>query len=1048
MHIYETLSNGIKIVEYDPSLNATLADMWNKSKDDWGGGNDTKTPGQVATRIEGGSCIHHYVALEPDNGEAVGYCSLSRYFGDADALYIELLGVRPDYQGKKVGKALVLRCVSRTIELGYPRLDIHTWPGNTNAVPLYKKCGYLWEDRADSTHLVNFIPEILGTGLFKPFFEKADWYADSTRSWEIVPDGVKENKFEVFGYTWEKDGSRLAVGYERTGRRIRLVETDDYRIELMAENHELAFGLNYNCKFTATNKTGKDLFIKINGRGDKNIGFDFALDTQVVGTREFPGQFFVGEINGLQNKWAVHPCVLADVEINGQTVVFGLGIHAKYPLDVSLSTEVKVMQAGLEVPAYINIRSALLQDASVTFTFPENELVSFSEKSYTAKLPAEGKTNIPTTLKNLLAGYDAMPIRYDITLADGTEFSFTKPFNICNQDLTHAFSCENDVEYKIINGPWGVCLGKQDSDAWIYHLTNPVFSKGWFNPPKFGKPYDDEFNLIKPTVSMFLRGTEMVLEAEYLSQKFAGMVITMVFTLSAAGVITRRYRVENRGATPRELFLNDSYWLALGEHTTFRYRGQFTQNHDTTPDGPHFGIEALDSDGFEENWLFEANPEGGRGFCWSPDIKPGFQWGNMAILETDLGRLTSGQVFETPPVVMVYGLFNEFGGFRNYAMGLWDKKNYVPSRRVEVRLNGYNPFIDIQRQKVALDIVNNRETTLEGTISVSSGSFETLTVTNEESDDPTAENNLTLKLDKDPAEIIKIRVDMMLSAYDKSYERVLFTTTSAQIEQKLEGTVYTIDNGKIAFRVDPKYGPVCYSLTTPDGKEWLLSQYPEHKPFAWWNPFLGGIRFIPTHMNNNTMLKEEITACFAEVKDNYGNVWSGIRSSLTVKEDDDIRGAVYETYYVTMPGLPMLCTFFRFINGMGVYRSDVPELDAFIKPVEEGERFYAELADRHGAPQRLNFNAGGDFEVNFVNLAKISGTRAQNLYIFHGNKNNGKTNGIGGDVKFPLGLDIRMEASAAPGKTFTSSPLFLLLTAQDLGLNALDDLERLNFDEM
>ena len=255
MKIYETLENGIQIVEYEDSLAATIADMWNRSNDAWGGGSGIKTASQVIARNAGAAHYNVYIAMAGE--EAVGYCSLARYFGDADTLYISLLGVRPDYHGKKVGKALVLQCMERTMELGYSRIDLHTWSGNTSAVPLYKKCGYLWEDRPDSTHLVNFIPMILKTELFADFFKKADWYNHSTRSLDIVPDGVKMNNFEIFGYSWEMDGETLAVGFERTGRRMRLIETNDYRIELMANEHALAFGLDYTCTFTLKIKQAK-----------------------------------------------------------------------------------------------------------------------------------------------------------------------------------------------------------------------------------------------------------------------------------------------------------------------------------------------------------------------------------------------------------------------------------------------------------------------------------------------------------------------------------------------------------------------------------------------------------------------------------------------------------------------------------------------------------------------------------------------------------------------------------------------------------------------
>jgi hypothetical protein len=820
---------------------------------------------------------------------------------------------------------------------------------------------------------------------------------------------------------------------------------------MMAQNHELAFGLDYDCTFTVTNKTGAPLYVKINGREDKNIRFDFSLDADITGTKEYAGRFYVGEINQLQDTWQVHPCVLANMEINGQKVTFGMGICAKYPLSVSLSTEATVLQAGMEVPAFINIRSALLQDATVTFTVPKTDFISFKENTFTAKITADGKTAIPTAYKILAAGYHAMPLQYDITLADGTPLHFKKPLHVVNQDLTAMFAGENDNHYFIINGVWKVSLNKADNEAWIHHLTNPHFRKGNFWQPKFGKPYDDEFNLIKPTVKTFIRDTNIVMEAEFISQKFDGMVLTMVITLSAVGIITRGYRVENRSQAPRELHLNSTSWLDLDVFTTFKYKGQFTQNHNAPiQDYLNGGIDSIDPEGLEENWLFEANPAGGRGYCWSLGTKVGLQWGSMAILETDLGQLLPNQVLEIPPMVCVYGLFSNFGDFRNYAMRLWDKKNYVPAHLIEIFLNDYNLFIG-DKKEVTLDIMNNREVTLEGTITVSSPLFAAQSVTHEGENEDDNESNATtktsfaLKFEKDPAELAHIRVDMHLSDYEKTYQRVLFPS-KGEILQTEEGTVYTVSNGKITFRVDPVYGPVCYSLTTADGNEWMTSVYPEHKAFAWWSPFLGGVRAIPNKFMNVTLLKEKIAAHFTKVQDNYGNTWQGICTTVHINENDDLRGAVLETYYLTLPNLPMLCSFYRFVNGTGMYCNEPIEFAVFVKPANEGEDFYTDMVEKSGHTRRLRFGAGADMEASFENMVKISSQRTQKLYFFHGNKNNGKYNELGGDVKFPLVLSTSMEMNAAPDKAFTSSPMFLLFTADDIGLHDLDDLERVSFD--
>jgi len=172
MQIYKTLENGIKIVEYEDKFAQSIADMWNQSQEEWGDEGSISTAAQIIAEHAASSHFNVYLALLDE--EVVGYCSFSRYRYDADTLYIPSLNARPDYHGKGIGKALVLQCVERTIELGYPRLDLYTWSGNTAAVPLYKKCGFLWEDRSDSTHFVNFIPQILNTSLFADFFKKAD----------------------------------------------------------------------------------------------------------------------------------------------------------------------------------------------------------------------------------------------------------------------------------------------------------------------------------------------------------------------------------------------------------------------------------------------------------------------------------------------------------------------------------------------------------------------------------------------------------------------------------------------------------------------------------------------------------------------------------------------------------------------------------------------------------------------------------------------------------------------------------------------------------
>ena len=206
----------IQIEKYRPELAAAIADMWNDSHESFGGGNSRMTAQQVRQREESADTLALYLAL--DGERVVGYCKICEYREDTGALYVHLLNVHPDYHGQKIGKQLLLQVIDDTITLGWPRLDLYTWQSNTKAVPLYKKCGFFWEDRDETTHLMNFIPTVVRTEALASHFEYFDWYQDSVREITLAPDGIKQNGFDYYRYEWEKSGKKLRVEFERRGR--------------------------------------------------------------------------------------------------------------------------------------------------------------------------------------------------------------------------------------------------------------------------------------------------------------------------------------------------------------------------------------------------------------------------------------------------------------------------------------------------------------------------------------------------------------------------------------------------------------------------------------------------------------------------------------------------------------------------------------------------------------------------------------------------------------------------------------------------------------
>ena len=1038
MQTYKTLNNGIRIVEYSDAIAETVADMWNKSNESWGGGSGVRTAQQIISEHSSFARFNVYIAMDGD--DAVGYCSLTRSYFDTNTLYIHLLGVRPDYQGKKVGKALVLQCVERTIELGFPRLDIHTWAGNTQAVPLYKKCGYLWEDRENSTYLMNFIPAIVGMGLFAEFFKKADWYADSTRTIEIEPDEAKHNKFGLFGYSWEKDNETLAIGFERSGKRIRFIETNDYKIELMADSHEPAFGMHYNCTFTVENKTGKNLYIKITGKNDGNITFDYRVNTAVDSKQTFSGRFYVAPISQPQDSWRMHPCVLADVEINGETVEFGLGINSKVPVQLSLHQQRQVTRVGAAYDCYFNIKSALSEDALVSFSIPQNELNRFENASYTTQILADARTSIKTNSVALRHGHVEMPVKFSVSFATATPaFQFEYPLHIVNQGISHVFAYEDEKVYCIVNGPWRIELDKNDNEANTYNISGGEGIN--FEPPKLGKPYANEFDAAKPTVKMFEHGNTMVMEAEFVSEKFRGIVLTIIYTLSAAGAITRNYRIKNTSTNEQPLMLLDPQWLPMGVSTIFNYDGKIITNSDGKNNSDAlYGFSDIEPNKFNENWLFEPHPHHPFGVCWHPSYKPSFKYGSGAGFEINCGNIAPGQTFETHPIEFMFGVFNNFNAFRNYAMNQYNRTPALPENIMQPRLNGHNPFI--MKNTAMLEILNNRSVTREGRINVSSNGITEPQHQSNPGETVVPANVFDLPLCKPASDVGLINIELDLVDYYKPYQRALFFPGNNSVTTHESDGVFTVSNGRLTFKVSPAWSNALFSMVshaTEGDNEWLFSRYPVHEPYAWDSPFIGGLHSKFSNMRNSMLLKEHVTANFTEMTDCFGNKWQGIRTVLTINEFDANKNATCESYYLTMPGLPVLCHFIKFVNNTGHFRNDKITTSAVFESGGKLTDLAAEFTNKNNINYHMRFGVNDD-EFMFDRLLKLRSQRAESLYLYKDDREME----VYGDNKI-VGFYANTYMHAEHGGTLTGKPLFLITTNTELTLDALEDLRRVQF---
>ena len=117
-----------------------------KDADSWPGGfegNLQFTPEIVENQNKGYDFSSYFVVVSPkDDSKIVGTCFVAPSWNLQDAHYVELLGVDPQHQRQKLGKAMLLRATKYATEQNHRLIGLDTWAGNTNAMPLYKRQGY------------------------------------------------------------------------------------------------------------------------------------------------------------------------------------------------------------------------------------------------------------------------------------------------------------------------------------------------------------------------------------------------------------------------------------------------------------------------------------------------------------------------------------------------------------------------------------------------------------------------------------------------------------------------------------------------------------------------------------------------------------------------------------------------------------------------------------------------------------------------------------------------------------------------------------------
>lgn len=907
--------NRIEIVKYDRNYAEEVATMWNKSGKNWGGEEVVKTAEDIINENDNMGNICAFLAI--DGKEVVGYCSFGEYKQDEGASYIPLLNVRPDYIGQKVGKRLLLECVKMAINAEWPRLDLYTWQGNDKAVPLYKKCGFFWERRDDTTHLMNFIPYVMRTEAVKHYFEVLDWYTDSFREIKIKSDGRTEGDFEYYDYIWERDETHLRMEFERKGRGLTCIETDDYMIKARVNKQNLVFGRKYDIQYDIQNKSKKELQVSIKSQNDKNIRCDFTYEGYISDSETITKEFFIDPMEEEQSIWKTHPCVASEITINGKKALFKVGIDPKFPVKLKMTDLNRPLLIGKASECYIDIQNNFDEDIQVVFQLKDSNFISFDGVVVQSNLKAKEKTSV--ALGFLLKDYGFYDKDITVNIKSLTdELVFKAKVTGAFKGYRGRYYGANEDGWYIYNGQYSMRLNKRNNFVSIYKLGHIPDDDITLRPPQLGKPYSLEFYNKKPEdVSFEVRKDSVLLKAVYRSEKFKDLQFEYFIELYQDGLAEIYFKLLNCSETYTfdEVQVNQQVFnLLWGGYIP--YEGEVIR----TPGADGLIANRWDYKKVDQNWVF-CDFDVNTGLGWSYDSKMSFNQ-VFVMIESNMGKMEPKDEIQSQPIVLAFDTFDRWQDFSQY-MGNEVNQNSlkVIKQGFEYKVNDGNPMI---KDEVKISVKEHQKMTAAGSINIQSttGNVESKELQMKVDDKNEFTTEVEIKDDK-YLDILRLQVDLSYRSIIKN--KAIFFKGDDQVccqkhvEEGLD--IYEVSNGLIRIKAAPAYGNGIYSLENK-GLQWLNHSFPEASIKGWWNYWTGGFAYKPTDMAFASLYKEERYAKFVTIEDNHGNSWTGIKITLDITESEKYKGLQLDQYFLMVSGVPVLCTFAAIRQNTGKYLSE------------------------------------------------------------------------------------------------------------------------------
>ena len=970
-----------RITEFRPEDAAAVAEMFMASQEGWPGGfwgGLHVGPEQVLELQRGCAPLATFRAWYGD--ACAGYCSFYDYPDEPGlAGYVGLLNAATAFHGRGHGRDLLRAALQRGMELGYRRIDLHTWQGNMRAVPLYKKSGYYWVPDS-SVHMENYLPLLLHQPLLADFWAEADWYRAMLRDLSVREDLYLDGKMRVYPYEFRHGDRYVKALIDATARGLTALETERWKLRCRVDDRTLIIGRPRTVRWEVENRTGRPLALTLLASAGDGLHLAKEVTVSVRDRYTAEAELTADPDYAPPEPGRPAPMIESLLLVDGVPLHLETGVRVTPPVLVRLSPGRVGLLPGRRKELAVQVVNRLEEPATATLVIAPSPGLTLTPTErrqqpgealeVPVELEAEGYGGSLLGATAQRSGLPALEVRGSVQAGGDTiplqplrlPLAAVQPGEVAayEADTLPALHAERDTRGREVIVESSALRLVAGTRSGRFHLEDAETGR-WLagGEVQAGPPFSWSAQAhVRHQVAVERQDGAVTLLLRGPAPHLPAAIAEHRLRLSADGLLAITTTLTNSGAAPLEAQAGLDIWAGdLKTRVLPTMQGVVRTG---LPEFPDWNEPALLRPGqFREGWLAGEGEGTVVGLLWSElaRLEPR-DWG-LAELRQGEGTLAPGERRTLPPVYLYAG-----PGDWTTVRSRWRSlvapnapRQDPPTREAVELVGAAGAALLLAGQANRLTLSSLTERLVEGELRFMPPDGWLV--------EPAQQAVGGLRLGRDQA--LECRAEHAAARPAAAALRAVLRSERRE-ERVFDGALLdlgghpggvrlgegsrdgrrllTVDNGHLRLSLAPDFlGSVVALETVADGVYHLHSAFPEPREFGWMRPWYGGLYAavyspgIGEFPDAGRLDEETFQVEPAEEPGQDGRTWTGLAVS-TALHGRGLAGLALRAVYLTLPGSNLLALRLTLRNATSATLGVEAALVAYLQPggaVEDAE---------------------------------------------------------------------------------------------------------------